>query len=382
MDVTTIIQTLETTDRVTGLTHDFYRYPARFSPIPVRELILQLTAPGDIVLDPFMGGGTTVVESLALGRLGLGTDISTFSAFLTRTKTTLLTEQELSNISRWGQRAIRCMSPRKDVRRESDWAEVDYQKALPWRIRKMLEQGIYSAQRLPQKEQAFARCALLRTAQWALDCKRLIPTASSIRQRLAKSLAVMIEGMRSLTSAVESLGPGNRVFAPHILTMRAEDITSSTFAIPKRRRPKLVITSPPYPGVHVLYHRWQVQSRRETPAQFWLANCRDGHGGAYYTFGDRKRTDHYYFTQLTKSFQAIRHVIDPNGTVAQIVGFNDPTLQLPLYLAAMEMAGFQQLPFTQEQSHIWRTVPNRRWYTYLQTSNSASSEVLLLHRPA
>jgi hypothetical protein len=35
-------------------------------------------------------------------------------------------------------------------------------------------------------------------------------------------------------------------------------------------RPKLVLTSPPYPGLHVLYHRWQVKGRRETPAPFWV----------------------------------------------------------------------------------------------------------------
>ena len=41
-----------------------------------------------------------------------------------------------------------------------------------------------------------------------------------------------------------------------------------------RRLPiKLVLTSPPYPGVHVLYHRWQVQGRRETPAPFWIVTA-------------------------------------------------------------------------------------------------------------
>ena len=54
------------------------------------------------------------------------------------------------------------------------------------------------------------------------------------------------------------------------------------------RAPKLVLTSPPYPGVHVLYHRWQVDGRKEAPLPFMIANKLDGAGSSYYTMGDRK----------------------------------------------------------------------------------------------
>lgn len=51
-------------DRVSGLTHQYYRYPARFSPQFVRTAIEQFTKPGDLVFDPFMGGGTTLTSSV------------------------------------------------------------------------------------------------------------------------------------------------------------------------------------------------------------------------------------------------------------------------------------------------------------------------------
>jgi DNA methylase len=47
---------------VKGLTHGFYKYPARFSPAFVRAAIETFTQPGDIVLDNHVGGGTTLVE--------------------------------------------------------------------------------------------------------------------------------------------------------------------------------------------------------------------------------------------------------------------------------------------------------------------------------
>jgi hypothetical protein len=51
---------------------------------------------------------------------------------------------------------------------------------------------------------------------------------------------------------------------------------------------KLVLPSPPYPGFHVLYHRWHVTGRRETSAPFWITASLDGQGVSYHTFGDRK----------------------------------------------------------------------------------------------
>ena len=39
------------------------------------DLIERLTKPGDLICDPFLGGGTTAVVSLALGRKFVGCDI-------------------------------------------------------------------------------------------------------------------------------------------------------------------------------------------------------------------------------------------------------------------------------------------------------------------
>ena len=59
---------------VQGLTHGFYKYPARFSPCFARAAIEFFTEPGDWVLDNHVGGGTTLVEALALGRHCVGAE--------------------------------------------------------------------------------------------------------------------------------------------------------------------------------------------------------------------------------------------------------------------------------------------------------------------
>ena len=59
-------------------------YRACFKPQLPRFFIERLTAPGDIVYDPFMGRGTTVIEAALLGRVPFGCDINPVSLFLTR----------------------------------------------------------------------------------------------------------------------------------------------------------------------------------------------------------------------------------------------------------------------------------------------------------
>ena len=69
---------------ISGLTHQFYRYPARFSPRFVRTAIEEFSSPGDTVLDPYMGGGTTIVEAYANGRQAIGNDVNSLAVFVAR----------------------------------------------------------------------------------------------------------------------------------------------------------------------------------------------------------------------------------------------------------------------------------------------------------
>src|SRR5437764_15353798 len=76
---------------VSGWTHNFYRYPARFSPRFAAAAIQCFSKPSELILDPYMGGGTAVVESIAAGRRVVGNDLNSLAAFITKVKTTMLT---------------------------------------------------------------------------------------------------------------------------------------------------------------------------------------------------------------------------------------------------------------------------------------------------
>ena len=57
-------------------------YRACFKPQLPRFFIERLTKPGDLVYDPFMGRGTTLLEAVLLGRQAVGCDVNPLSAIL------------------------------------------------------------------------------------------------------------------------------------------------------------------------------------------------------------------------------------------------------------------------------------------------------------
>lgn len=89
---------LECTTKDTAyITHGYYTYPAKFIPQLAKRLINEHSTKGNVVIDPFMGSGTTIVESLVEQRIGIGTDINEIAYLIAKTKTTPIKSIELLN---------------------------------------------------------------------------------------------------------------------------------------------------------------------------------------------------------------------------------------------------------------------------------------------
>ena len=67
--------------------HGLHPYLGKFPPQLAEALIRRHCPEGGLVLDPFCGSGTTLVEAVGLGRDAVGCDISAFNALLSREKT-------------------------------------------------------------------------------------------------------------------------------------------------------------------------------------------------------------------------------------------------------------------------------------------------------
>lgn len=370
---------------VSGLTHNFYRYPARFSPTFVRAVIHAFSEPGDWVMDPFAGGGTTLVEALAAGRNALGIDISALATFICEAKTLLLDDRDVESLRRWAQRLPEIINMHAPGHRFATYAEAGYYRNISgrdyWRLRKAIEQALRAVVGLPsERAQTLARCIILRTAQWALDARKTLPSVPRFREELVAQAELMIPAALEFRTRV---GANRDQNCPEVICFnRPAAGLEHEPAIQRAAPPKLVLTSPPYPGIHVLYHRWQVDGRKETPAPFWIANKMDGAGSSYYTMGDRKYPElRTYFEHLEANFRSIAAVCGSETTVVQMVAFSDPDWQLPRYLEVMETCGFRELrPWNvDEDGRLWRDVPNRKWHARQKENSPGSREVVLMH---
>jgi DNA modification methylase len=77
------------------LSHKLHSFPAKFPPALPQKFISELTEKDDIVLDPMMGSGTTILEAYLAGRQSIGFDIDPLALLLVRVKVRALDKSSL-----------------------------------------------------------------------------------------------------------------------------------------------------------------------------------------------------------------------------------------------------------------------------------------------
>ena len=374
---------------VSGATHQFYRYPARFSPQFARTVIEIFTREGDLVLDPFVGGGTTAVEALRTNRKFVGTDVNDLAVFVSKVKSTILSEDDISSLWDWLPEFQNSLKISREYDSNAKWQNKGYLRHLnnrdTWRNRNIISAALDEVSQLDgQNLEDFARCVILRSAQLSLDGRKQILSTSQFRRKILENFREMLSNMDILRK--ELLCKKTRDF-PIILKCDSRHLHLDKL-FKSLTHPKLILTSPPYPGVHVLYHRWQVKGRKETPAPYWIANKLDGDSERYYTLGGRHEKDlKNYFINLQNAFESMASISQSNTILVQMIAFSNPEWQLERYLSVLEGAGFREFLPGEISSQteltngrIWREVPNRKWHASRQHKRYGAHEVVLFHK--
>lgn len=328
-----------------------------------------------------MGGGTVVVEALAAGRRAGGIDVNPLAKFVARAKTTPLSDRDLASISSWVESICGLTEQCQSGNELTDFRLTNF----PRTGQSFFSAAIQLAQQLRfPRQRNFARCVLLRVGQLAFDNRKHSPKWSELQSRIVREAASMMSSLDTFVRCAKSSG-----VAKNRITNRRKLVCKS-IADPEALgqlhdslgAPRLVLTSPPYPGVHVLYHRWQIAGRRETPAPYWIADLRDGQGPSFFTMGGRSGVGvDNYFKGIRNGFENLRRSLGDQTTVVQLIAFSDATKQLPRYLEAIHAAGYDEMTVSESKNRtrLSRKVPNRRWYVS-GTNSDSSREYLLIHR--
>ncbi len=97
----------------------------------VQHYILQFTKKGDLVLDPFGGGGSTLIESLMTGRKAIHIDLNPLSVFITKALVTPVNLKELNEEFEKLKKKFTKNLPQTDDEIEDSLKKYWYPKNIP-----------------------------------------------------------------------------------------------------------------------------------------------------------------------------------------------------------------------------------------------------------
>ncbi len=90
-------------EKTSYASHNIHAFAAKFPPQIPRTFIQELTLPGEVVLDPMSGSGTTLIEAMLAGRYGVGVDLDPLACLIARIKSSTF---DLSRCARAGEQVL------------------------------------------------------------------------------------------------------------------------------------------------------------------------------------------------------------------------------------------------------------------------------------
>ena len=330
-----ILNIIINADSTNYLSHNFHPFPGKFIPQLPKYMITQFSSPGSTVLDPFCGSGTTLVEAKLLGRHSIGVDSHPLGVFMSRVKSTKLSDEDLKNGSQVIDRVQRHI--------EALYELPVQPKLLVDSARSPAAEGTvcsYTIPVFPNRDHWFQEHVL---HELAIVHRTISDADISTRLRELLLLAfsavvVSVSNQESDTryAAINKIVPRMRPFmqfrdkARDMLT-RIEEfnrVASDSLVelyhadgryldMIRDDQADMLVTSPPYPNTYdyYLYHKLRM---------FWLGldwrGAKHSEIGSRLSHSSQRKGVDTYLNQMTECFQQSRRILKPGGVFAIVIG--------------------------------------------------------------
>lgn len=365
--------------QVSYCTHGIHRFPAKFIPQVPRFCMDLYSKPGDKVLDPFMGSGTTLLEAMLLGRDAYGIDIHPLARLIAKTKVTPLPSEELKSTADKLIREIRRDDGENsefmpEMHNFDHWFRKDVARDLA-----TIKKHVWEVPEGPILD-FFKVCfsSIIRRVSNS-DVDSLMPEVTSFKKKLVEQGKGDFDAITRFENTTRLRIIDFDDFSKELLKSQAQfKHRSKVEMIGNEARDidlddsevELAVTSPPYASavhymiVHKLEMHWLGLIPSEGDIESNIIGTAKAYADDYNNWEpkglhpdidsiaskiadeDRKSgyTVHKYFSDMKKNLEEVRRVLKRKGTYCMVVGENVmkgtkiPTYQLLGKLA--EQVGF------------------------------------------
>jgi site-specific DNA-methyltransferase (cytosine-N4-specific) len=337
---------------IAGLTHDFFPYPARFPPSIPRYFISNFSSPKDLILDPFCGSGTTLVEASILERNSVGIDLNPLAVFLSKVKTTPISVRDLKEnywtIYRKFNSIIHGQLTLHHLRKED--FEFDEEKLFSSKEKKLIRPNVRKeilclyeiTSQLQHGIREFYLTCLASSCNILADRKGL--ERKSIKTIFFSKAKCMIDGMNEYNMQRKNV-------SIKIYEDNAENVRKYLFP----ESVDLVVTSPPYHEIHVEYPYLLLKGRQVSKLFLKIFGLKTEVSSSDYTM----KKGQTYFSLFEKCLKGIVETLKTGRKAIIVVGFKTAESHEDFVNICLRNNLILERKYDRE-------IPSRKWFTSLE----------------
>lgn len=303
--------------------HSLHPYPAKFVPALPRQVIDLLSDPADLVLDPFCGSGTALVEALLAGRRAIGSDLNPVAVVSSRAKTRRLNPSQIMHLTSLVQEApneVQRLLRGGGLALPHDWEphrttrfqglRFWFDEAIAYELAALRELCVQ--QKDPACRDVLLMClsAIVVSVSWQDSDTRYVRRSKSLSpgdavRAFQRKVLAASEALRELSSSTALSAAVYSADARHLEYLEPESVA-------------LVVTSPPYPNAwsYHLYHQNRILWLGEDPWAFKEDEI--GSHRAYSAKAGRSAAD--FQDDMRRCFQSLLPALRRDALVVVVVG--------------------------------------------------------------
>jgi hypothetical protein len=235
---------LSLSNNTTGFTHGLHRFAAKYIPLVPAWALDNFADRTSVILDPFMGSATTLVEGIVRGGTNIGIDIDPLARLIARAKVTAIDEERLHELAEelaatWTTPAATLAVPMPDIRNFEHWFST-----VQWGWVQALRDAILALD-CNDDERRFLLVVFSSTLRWVSNADDQSQKTYVSGTLSKKPPAVREVFWRFLNRAIEGLSDLNRKRHSEAVVHIPDQADATALNLPPESV-DVAITSPPY----------------------------------------------------------------------------------------------------------------------------------------